>query len=282
MFNSMWTCSTGMASNADKLDATAHNISNINTKGFRRHEMSFSDLAYAQIREQNPQSNYQPVALDGPEVEVTEFARGHGTRSRPVRIDESTGTYQNTDLPTDMAIRGEGYFTVGDGRGEVYYSRLGAFQVDADGHLVHPSGLFLLDDEGDPVEIPPDAADDVSVDASGQMSVTVMYEDADDGYESVELADLVLAMPSEGVNLEALGDGLYDMVDSDEISVEPDLVSPQEEGAGTLAQGVVEGSNVDLASEMMELILAQRAFQLNGRTLQTADEMLDRVTNIRR
>ncbi len=280
MYGSMWTSSVGMSAGSDRMDVTAHNIANINSDGFRRHLLDFVELTHVALAEQNPATILQPVVTGTPEVDPAVLARGHGVRARPVDLDEGSGPVRRTGVPGDLAIGGGGYFALGDAAGDdPIYTRLGAFRLDADSHLVHPGGGYLLDADGEPIQIPEGASGDVSVSSDGKVSVPVI----EDGEESIStLGQIVLALPQEGARLAPLGDGTYDLLDEDGETLEPELEVPGDAGAGRIISGHLEGSNVDMSAEMLEMILAQRAFQLNGRVLQAVDEMLQGATDLRR
>ncbi len=280
MYGSMWTSSVGLKAGSDRMDATGHNIANISSDGFRRHDLSFRELTHAQEIEHNPATALQPVATGSVEVDPSVLARGHGVRSRPVQLDDADGPLRQTAVPEDLAVQGEGYFVLGDRAGEdPVYTRLGAFRLDDESHLVHPGGLYLLDADGEPIQVPEEAEERISVSSGGEISV-VVSDGEDDAAETV--ATIELAVPPEGAKLDPLGDGTYDMVGEDGAPLDPDMATPGADGAGSIRSGYLEGSNVDLSTEMMEMILAQRAFQLNARTLQTADQMLEGATDLRR
>ena len=269
MFGSMWASATGMRTSALFLDTTAHNIANINTEGFRRHGMSFSELAHVAWHEMSAQPLYQPLSLQGPETALVEMTRGHGVSGAAIELDGGQGALIATGRPSDLAVEGAGYLILGDAGDRVLgYSRSISFHLDPEGHVVDGAGRFLMLDPGERLQLPPDTVGDLTIDSDGTVGVSVGEEG-----QAQELGQLQLMMPARPGDVVALGDGLH--------GIEGGTAVPAGE-AGAIRQGALESSNVDLATEMMNLILAQRAFQLNGRVLQTADQMLDLATLMRR
>jgi flagellar basal-body rod protein FlgG len=269
MFGSMWTSASGMRASSALLDTTAHNMANVNTGGFRRHEMSFSQLARVHLHEMSAQPIYQPVPVPGPETAVIPLSRGQGVAASAVTLDEGQAPLVATGRPLDLAIDGRGYLILGDGSDRVLgYTRGRSFHCDSDGYLVDAAGRFLMQEDGLRLQVPVGAAGDLTIAPDG----TVQVAGAEEG-ETEDVGQLHLVLPAEGSGIRPLGDGLYGMEDGTEL--------PAGE-TGTIRQGYLETSNVDLGQEMLNLILAQRSFQLNGRVLQTADQMLDLASMMRR
>ncbi len=269
MFGSMWASASGMRASSVLLGTTAHNIANVNTEGFQRHGTSFSELAYVQLHQMSAQPLYQPVSLPGPETAVVQMSRGHGVSARATGLDRGQGPLIATGRPFDLAVEGEGYLILGDAGGQVLgYTRSRSFHLDPEGHLVDAAGRYLLLDIDERLQVPPDAGGDLTISPDGAVQVST----AEEG-QLQELGQLQRVVPSGPDGVWPLGDGLYGM--------EEGAVLPPDE-PGFIRQGCLEASNVDLAQEMMNLIMAQRAFQLNGRVLQTADQMLDLASTMRR
>lgn len=269
MFESMWASATGMRTSALFLDTTAHNIANINTEGFQRHVMSFSELAHVELTEISAQPLYQPLSLQGPETGLVEMSRGHGVRGAAIELDQGQGPLIATGRFSDLAVEGAGYLILGDAEDQVLgYSRSSSFHLDPEGHVVDRAGRFLMLDAGERLQVPLDTVGELTIAPDGAVGVSGGEEG-----ETQNLGHLQLMMPVRPEDVVALGDGLY--------GIEAGIAVPAGE-AGAIRQGALESSNVDLATEMMNLILAQRAFQLNGRVLQTADQMLDLATLMRR
>lgn len=278
MFSSMWVSATGMRSAQRAVDTTAHNVANVNTMGFKNHQLSFAELAHARIMEINPQPLLQPLVLYGPETAGVQFTRGHGVQPGERAIDESPGPLVATGRPEDLAVKGTGYFVVDDETGDARrYTRAGIFGIDAEQYLVHASGRYLLDDDGERFIVPDDATGSILVSADGWISIGV-----DGEHEERTLGRLGLMVPDSAHQLHPVGDSLYELRDVDGEVVTGAVIHPGTGGIGHVRQGHLEGSNVQLAEEIVQLILAQRAFQLNGRVLQTADQMLELASSIRR
>lgn len=278
MFTSMWVSATGMRSGQRLVATTAHNVANVNTVGFKGHQSGFAELAHARIMEINPQLLLQGFVLHGPETGVMQFTRGHGVQPGQQVVDEGPGTLVVTGRSEDLAVSGAGYFVVGDEGGEAHrYTRAGVFGVDGGRHLVHASGRYLLDPDGRRFVVPDDAVGSILVSADGWISVEVHGEP-----EQRTLGRLGLMVPDPGQQLHPVGESLFELRGADGDVVTGPVIHPGDGGSGHVRQGHLEGSNVELAEEIVQLILAQRAFQLNGRVLQTADQMLELASNIRR
>ncbi len=259
------------------LDVTAHNVSNVNTVGYRSGRVDFEDLAYAGLVELDRGAPLRGAATGGIESAPVHAARGHGVRPEGVSLSEESGPMSRTDVPTDLAVEGEGYFVLVDGAGEpAGYTRDGAFRVDADGALVHGSGAFLADGAGEVLRVPIDEeVNTLLVDADGAVSVV------GPGDATEALGELALMVPGDGERLVRGGANTHFLVDEAGAFVEGALRAPGED-SGVILQGFLEGSNADLAWEMSRMILAQRAFQLNARSLQTADDMFEMANHMRR
>lgn len=278
MFTSMWVSATGMRSQQQLLDTAAHNVANVNTAGYMGHQLSFSELAHARIMEISPRPLLQTPVLYGPETAAVQFSRGHGVQPGYLSIDEDPGPLVSTGRPEDLAVNGAGYFVVGDDAGDTQqYTRAGVFGVNAERYLVHASGRYLLDHDGERMVVPEGARGNILVSSDGWIAIAV------DGEQELQaLGRLGLMIPDSGQDLRPLGDSLYELRSADGEVVMGPVSNPGAGGTGRVRQGHLEGSNVELAEEIVQLILAQRAFQLSGRVLQTADQMLELASNIRR
>jgi len=275
MIKSLWNAEAGMQASWHMLQTTAHNISNVNTDGYRSRESRFSETLYRSMVQVNPQTVHQP-GPGGWEFMPVRTERGSGVLAEEASVSGRGGPLRHTDRSTDMAVVGDGYLPVGDADGQLTgYTRKGEFHFDADGLLVHVSGNYLLDANSEPIQRP-GAAGDAVITPDGQ--VTSPEGESGDG-ETV--TRLLLAVPQEGQRVVPLGSDIYGMADADDQLMAGREVAPGEEG-GQIRQGYLEASNVDLALEMVNMMMAQRGFQLNGRTLQAADEMYDLANNMHR
>ena len=257
-----WASASGMAAAAQQVDITAHNLANVNTPGFKAGRADFQDLVYAAVR--------VPVA---PADAVQGVSVGHGTRLAATPRLWRQGPLRETGSSWDLALEGPGFFRVEED-GEILYTRAGSFQPSprADGTLwvVDGAGRPLLLDSGQPVILPPGTRS-MEVTPEGQIWAE------GPGGQRVAVGQLGLALPASADTLEARGDGLFAATDPAGVVV----VAPGEVGAGRVRQGMLEQSNTDLATEMVRLLSAQRAYQLNARALLTADEMLGQVNRLR-
>lgn len=248
---SLWIGAAGMRAGSLAVDVVGHNLANVNTPGFRAGRPSFRDeVSQRLLRPALP-------GVDGP-PQV-----GTGVNVVAVLPDPRQGALQTTGDPYHLAIEGSGFFRLRAPDGRIVYTRDGTFTTDAEGRLVHADGSLLLDDDNDPIELPR-WAETFTVDPDGIVTVE------GDGRRRV-IATIGLAMFPNPSGLEALGNNLFAATPA---SGAEDVVEPGDDGAGVLRQGAYEMSNVDVAAEMVAMILAQRTFQLSARVVQTTDDMM--------
>lgn len=259
----MWASASGMWAARLQVDVTAHNLANVNTPGYKAARVDFQDLAYAALR--------VPVA---PADAATGVAVGHGVRVAATPRFWHQGSLLETGATWDLAIDGPGFFRVEDG-GEILYTRSGQFRLsprpDGSSAVVDAAGRPLLLADGRALVLPPGARDAV-VSPEGVVTVTLA------GGQRVTVGTIALAWPAASDALEARGDGLFAYTGT------PDglwLVNPGTAGGGRIRQGMLEQANVSLPDEMVRLLAAQRAYELNARAIRTADEMLGLVNNLR-
>ena len=262
MIRSLWTSATGMQAQALNLDVIANNLANVNTAGFKKSRAEFQDLLYETLRPAGTSSSQDTQVPAGIQI-------GHGTRPSTVLKIFSQGNMENTKNELDLAIEGDGFFQIILPNGETAYTRDGAFKLDSDGRIVNSDG-FALEPE---ITIPSDAVS-VSVGIDGTVSVLQAGDSIPSEIGTIELARFVnpAGLISTGRNLyitsEASGDEMTGI--------------PGEDGLGSLAQGFLEMSNVSVVDEMVSMITAQRAYETNSKSIQTADEMLQIANNIKR
>jgi flagellar basal-body rod protein FlgG len=242
------------------IDTIAHNMANVGTTGFRRSRAEFQDLIYQQVRTPGGRT------ADGGTL-PTGIQIGQGTRTVSTELVHTQGTLQQTGNPLDLAIEGEGFLQVLRPGGEIAYTRAGNLKLDAEGRLVTVDGLPV-----EPAITVPRDATSVTVGPDGTISVT----QPGDG-RSMELGQLQIARFSNPGGLEALGRSMFRPTTA---SGQPLVVQPGQEGAGTIAQGFLEGSNVEVVNEMIDLISSQRAYEINQRVIQASDEMLRKATDV--
>jgi flagellar basal-body rod protein FlgG len=262
MIRSLWTAASGMQAQNTTIDVIANNLSNVNTAGFKRSRAEFQDLLYQTLR--------PPGVTSGGGTQVpTGIQIGHGTRAVSTQKLFIQGDFQQTQNQLDLAIEGQGFFQIVQPNGEIAYSRAGNFKIDSEGRLVTPDG-FLLEPE---MTIPIDAMA-VSIAADGTVSILQAGQSSPSDIGSIQLARFI-----NPAGLENIGRNLYLRTDA---SGEPLTGMPGEDGLGTLAQGYLEMSNVSVVDEMVNMITAQLAYEINSKAIQAADDMLQTVNNLKR
>jgi flagellar basal-body rod protein FlgG len=262
MFRALWTSASGMTSQQTNLDVISHNMANVNTVGFKKMRPTFQDLVYQTIRE--PGAPTSPTTRN-----PSGFQIGLGAYvSDTYGIFTQGNTFQ-TGNQLDIAIQGDGFFKVVLPDGTIAYTRNGQFRLDAEGRIVNSDG-YPLDPE---IAIPADAVS-VGIGADGTVSVLRQGANAVEEVGRIELAKFV-----NPAGLRRIGNNLFIQTDA---SGEPVIDNPGNQGLGTLLQGYLESSNVNIVEEMVNLIIAQRAFEFNTKGITAADDMLGQTANLRR
>ena len=257
MIRSLWISKTGMEAQQTQLDTISHNLANVATNGFKRGQVVFEDLMYQNLRQAGAAAGEQGTLPVGLQV---------GLGVRPVATVRmfTQGNLQQTGNNLDLAIKGNGFFQVQRPDGTTAYTRDGSLRVDANGQLVT--------NNGEPVQpgitIPPNALS-VTVAADGTVSATVPGS-----AQPQQLGQLQLASFVNPAGLDPLGGNLFGET---EASGAPNVGAPTEGGLGALQQGFVETSNVNVVEELVTMIQTQRAYELNSKAVQTADQMLQRL-----
>ena len=262
MIRSLWTSATGMQAQALNLDVISNNLANVNTSGFKKSRAEFQDLLYETLEPAGTSSSQNSQVPTGIQI-------GHGTRPSTVLQIFTQGSMENTNNELDLAIEGDGFFQIILPNGETAYTRDGAFKLDRDGRIVNSDG-FALEPE---ITIPTDAVS-ISVGMDGTVSVLQTGESTPSEIGTIQLARFVnpAGLISTGRNLYATSEASGDELTG----------TPGEDGLGSLAQGFLEMSNVSVVDEMVNMITAQRAYETNSKSIQTADEMLQLANNIKR
>ncbi len=259
MQRSLFTGATGMEAQQLSLDVIANNLANVNTTAFKRSRTDFQDLLYQTLR--------APGSVSAQGLEVPSGIQiGHGVGVASVTKLFLQGSFIETGNALDVAIEGDGFFQITLPDGEITYSRDGAFELNRDGILVTSDG-FALEPE---VTIPEDAID-IAIGTDGTVSVTLS-----DGTTS-ELGQIELARFINPAGLLSQGRNLFR---ESAASGDPILSIAGEEGAGTLRQAFLESSNVSVVDEIVNLIITQRAFEVNSSVIRTSDEMLQTANNM--
>jgi len=257
---SLYSAATGMEAQQLNLNTIANNLANVNTPGFKRSKIEFQDLLYQKpTRAAGTDSGGGNIVPSGAEV-------GNGTRVAATSKVFTQGQLTNTGEKLDLAIQGDGFFEVQKPDGTIGYTRDGSFKLNAQGVVVTTDGLPVLSGFQ---SIP--AGSDISVAENGQVTVT-----SASGSTSFRLTLTRFANPT---GLRSLGGNLYEETAA---SGTPEVGQPSENSYGSIMQGYIEGSNVNIVEEMVALIVAQRAYEINSKSVQTSDEMLQNVAQMKR
>ncbi|NOY92591.1 MAG: flagellar basal-body rod protein FlgG [Deltaproteobacteria bacterium] len=258
MLKALNTAATGMIAMQTRIDVTANNMANVNTTGFRRQRAEFQDLLYQTDRRAGGQTVNGATVPTGIQV-------GQGTRTVSTTFIHSEGALAQTGGPLDIAIEGQGFFQLTRPDGQIAYTRAGNFKRDDQGQLISVDG-FPLEPS---VTIPVDATN-ITISQDGLVSVTTPGQTT-----SQEIGQIQLALFANPEGLEAIGRSLFMPTNA---SGEPLLDNPDNQGLGSVSQGYLEGSNVEVVNEMIDLITSQRAYETNQKVIEAADEMLRRIT----
>jgi flagellar basal-body rod protein FlgG len=256
---SLWVAKTGLEAQQMRMSVISNNLANVNTTGFKRGRAIFEDLLYQNVLQVGGSTSQQTESPTGLNL---------GTGVRVVATDKqfSQGNIINTNNPFDIAIEGRGFFEILLPDGGQAYTRDGTFQVDADGQVVTSSGYALQ-----PAVTIPTSAQAVTIGVDGTVSVVVAGQSDPIQVGTIQLTDFVnpAGLQSKGQNL------LVQTVSSGP----PQPGTPGLNGLGTVAQGALEGSNVNVVEELVSMIETQRAYEMNSRAIETSDQMLQHLTN---
>lgn len=253
---------TGMLAQQMHVDVISNNIANMTTTGFKRQRPEFQDLMYQnKVRPGSASSDVGTIIPSGLQL-------GLGVKPGSIYRIMEQGSMQMTSNPYDLAITGKGYFQIELPSGETAYTRAGNFAINNDGDLVTQQG-YLVEPN---INIPEDAID-VTINESGEVWVKIQNQIALQNQGQLQLASFI----NEG-GLEAIGDNLFLET---EASNTPIIGTPMEDGFGKINQGVRENSNVNVVEEITNLITAQRAYEMNSKVIQTSDDMMGTITQLR-
>ncbi|MFZ7102092.1 MAG: flagellar basal-body rod protein FlgG [Peptococcaceae bacterium] len=259
MLRSLYTSGSGLNSQQLLLDTIANNLANVNTTGYKKNRVNFQDLIYQKMQ---IATREKPV-----QVEV-----GTGVRVSSTQVDFKQGILQQTDNELDMAIEGSGFFKVLMPQDVIGYTRNGACRLDDESYIVNSDGFRLLDDGDSPIQLPDDTREVQIVDG-------IIYALVDGETDSEEVAEIGLARFNNPTGLEKNGGSIY-LPTSASGEAQDGVVG--EEGFGSIRQYFLENSNVNVVEEMVQMITAQRAYEINTKTIQTSDEILQMTNNLRR
>jgi len=262
MIKAMRTAASGMTAQQMNVDVIANNLANVNTTGFKKSKIEFQDILYQNLRSAGSESaagSTVPVSLEV----------GYGTKPAATQRTFTMGSLQSTGNALDVAIEGSGFFQVQLPDGTIGYTRDGSFKMSADGQIVTSDGFYVQPS----ITIPSDATN-ISISPDGTVSVLVAGETEPQDLGQFETAKFVNA-----AGLQAIGHNLFTLSAA---SGDPVLGTPTLEGFGRLNQGYVEMSNVDIVDEMVNMIVAQRAYEINSKAIQTSEEMTQIANNLKR
>ena len=262
MIRALFSAAAGMQAQQLNLDNIANNLANVNTAGFKRSRADFQDLFYQTFRPAGA------ATASGAEIPVG-VQVGHGSKLVAIQRIYVQGDPQETENPLDLMIEGDGFFQVLRSDGTTGYTRGGSFKRDANGRVVTSDGLALQPEVAIPAQ-----AGVVHVGSDGTVSATMPGQTA-----SQQIGKIELSRFTNPAGLNSVGRSLFLATSA---SGDPISGEPGKEGRGTIGQGFLELSNVKVVEEMVNLIMAQRAYETGSKAVQAADEMLQVSNNIRR
>jgi flagellar basal-body rod protein FlgG len=253
------TAASGMSAQQTRTEVIANNLANVNTTGFKRSRAQFEDLLYQTV---------QGGIVAGPDAQsLPALQVGRGTRLSSIQRVHEQGPIETTARPLDLAIEGEGFFQVQMPNGTLAFTRDGGLSISDKGTLVTAQGYAVSPG----IDIPPDASD-VTISRTGIVSVT-----SGAGSAPTEVGRLELARFANPSGLLSLGENLYAQTGS---SGEPLCGFPQDDGMGRVVQGSLEGSNVEIVQEMVDMISAMRAYEMNSKVIKNSEQMADIVSSM--
>ena len=274
MMRSLWTGAAGMKAQQTSVDTIANNLANVNTTGYKAQSTEFKSLLYQTLQTETTTSNGDP--------KPTTAQVGLGTRVASLNSNFTQGAQLKSDNPMALCINGKGFYAVRGADNEVYYTRAGDFgwaldTVQGERVLADPNGNKLLDTNLNPVVLPEGVgADSVTVSADG----TVAYRNENGVYVETGQQIALFQFPNNK-GLEKVSDSLLQETAASGAAINEVTTNLPIERS-TIAQGYLEGSNVDVATEMVNLIISQRAYELNSRAITVSDTMLEQANNLKR
>jgi flagellar basal-body rod protein FlgG len=263
MLRALYTAASGMSAQQMNLDNVANNLANSSTAGFRRRRLQFQDLIYQNLVMPGAAATQQTTLVAGLQI-------GLGARAAASEVIQMQGDSSATGNPLDVAIQGAGFFQVTLPSGETAYTRSGALHMDSSGNVVTADGDAIT-----PGITIPAGVTSVTIGSDGTVSVTQPGQQAASQVGSIQLA----LFPNPG-GLNSIGNNLFLATTA---SGDPVAGTPGgSDGLGTLQQGYLEQSNVDVVEEFIQMILAQRSYEANSRVVTSADQMLQQLNNLAR
>jgi flagellar basal-body rod protein FlgG len=261
MLKALNTAATGMQAQQTNMDVIANNLSNVSTTGFKKSRAEFEDLMY--------QTQKEPGAVTGlNSVSPTGVQTGLGVRTASVQKDFEEGSIKQTKNPLDIAIEGAGFFPIQLPDGQIGYTRDGSFKKDPNGRVVDKNGNPLQPE----ITIPPNASG-IDIGANGQVSVYTTGQQQPQNIGQIELVNFI-----NPAGLRAMGKNVFVPTGASGL---PQQGIPGQASLGSLSQGELENSNVNIVDEMVNMITAQRAYETNSKVIQASDQMLQYMNNLR-
>ncbi|MDH5395196.1 MAG: flagellar basal-body rod protein FlgG [Gammaproteobacteria bacterium] len=259
MTQALWVAKTGLEAQQNRLSVVSNNLANVNTTGFKRARAVFEDLLYQNLRQAGGQTSQETELPTG-------LSLGTGVRTVATQKLHTQGNLIQTNNTYDTAIQGRGFFQILKPNGDIAYTRNGEFQVNSQGQLVNSSGYRLQPD----IIVPANTLS-VTIGADGNVSVTQPGNPAPSQVGIIQIADFV-----NPAGLQSIGGNLYAETGA---SGAPVVGSPDSSNFGSLIQGSIESSNVNVVEELVNMIETQRAYEMNSKAISTADQMLQYVNN---
>ncbi len=260
MIRSLYTGTTGMNSQQLNIDVISNNLANVSTTGFKKSINNFQDLLYETLKVPG-----SPTSADT--QSPTGILVGLGVRPAAVTKVFSQGELIQTENELDVAIEGDGFFQIELPNGDTAYTRAGAFKLDSTGRITNANGYPVL-----PIITIPDGSRQITISDTGVVSAVLAGDTA-----STEVGTMELAIFTNAAGLSSTGNNLYVETGA---SGTTSLGAPGDDGFGQLIQTFLEGSNVNIVQELANMITAQRAYEINSKSIQTSDEMMQTTNNL--
>jgi flagellar basal-body rod protein FlgG len=256
---SLWIAKTGLDAQQTQMSVISNNLANVNTYGFKKERALFEDLLYQNVRQVGAQSTQNTTLPSGLQL-------GTGVRTVATEKIHTQGNIVQTQNSLDMAVNGRGFFQILLPDGNLAYTRDGTFKLDSNGQLVTNGGYFL-----EPAITVPQGAQSITIGVDGTVSVLSAGNTAPTVIGNLQLADFV-----NPTGLEPVGENLFK---ESLASGAPIVGTPGQDGIGTVVQGSLETSNVNVVEELVNMIETQRAYEMNSKAIATTDQMLSFASN---
>lgn len=262
MMRSLWTAASGMAAQQANIDMVSNNLANVNTTGFKKSRSDFEDLMYQTMRQSGTATSADTQLPTGIQL-------GSGVRQVATQKIYTEGSFQSTGNELDMAIEGDGFFQITMSDGTINYTRDGAFKRDSTGRIVTSEGYPL-----EPAITIPEGSSKLAVSSDGRVSAVLAGQTAPQELGQIQLVKFV-----NPAGLDSIG---HNLLKETAASGTPVASDPGVDGTGTVMQKYLEMSNVQVVDEMVNMIVAQRAYEINSKAITTSDAMLEQAANLKR